>query len=332
MRFVYTSVFIIGCILIIIFIGPSPQKPKLNPDLPVINVELNQLDNYVKGKEALHKLKPDNEARIVWANDSLKQKTKYAIVYLHGFSSCQEEGNPTHREIAETFGCNLYLSRLAGHGIDTVDALANFTVDALWESAKEALAIGKLLGDSVILMGTSTGGTVNLILATKYDFIKAIINYSPNIQINNPSAWLLNNPWGLQIARIVTNNTNVIINGESEAFQKYWFTNYRLEAATELEELIEQTMNEETFKQVKIPSLTLYYYKDEKNQDKVVMVEPIIQMHQMLGTPTSQKVLKPVPNAGDHVLSSPIKSKDIKTVYNYTSEFLNKTCNIKIEN
>lgn len=332
MRFIYSSVFIIGCILIIIFIGPSPQKPKLNPDLPVINVELNQLDNYVKAKEALHKVKPDNEARIVWANDTLKQKTKYAIVYLHGFSSCQEEGNPTHREIAETFGCNLYLSRLAGHGIDTVDALANFTVDALWESAKEALAIGKLLGDSVILMGTSTGGTVNLIMATKYDFIKAIINYSPNIQINNPSAWLLNNPWGLQIARIVTNNTNVIINGESEAFQKYWFTNYRLEAATELEELIEQTMNEETFKQVKIPSLTLYYYKDEKNQDKVVMVEPIIKMHQMLGTPTSQKVLKPVPNAGDHVLASPIKSEDIKTVYNYTSEFLNKICNIKIEN
>ncbi|MFZ8461094.1 alpha/beta hydrolase, partial [Staphylococcus aureus] len=85
-----------------------------------------------------HKIKENNEARIVWANDTLKQKTNYAIVYLHGFSASQEEGNPVHRNIAKQFGCNLYLARLAEHGIDTVDALFNYTADRLWESAKEA--------------------------------------------------------------------------------------------------------------------------------------------------------------------------------------------------
>ena len=46
----------------------------------------------------------------------------------------------------------------AEHGIDTVDALINLTADEYWESAKQALAIGKQLGKKVILMGTSTGG------------------------------------------------------------------------------------------------------------------------------------------------------------------------------
>jgi pimeloyl-ACP methyl ester carboxylesterase len=114
-------------------------------------------------QESKHKLKPDNEARIVWANDSLKQKTEYVIVYLHGFSASQEEGNPVHRRIAAQFGCNLYLSRLSEHGIDTTDALFNMTAESLWESAKEALCHRQATWPyKVILMGTSTGGTLAL--------------------------------------------------------------------------------------------------------------------------------------------------------------------------
>ena len=50
-------------------------------------------------KKATHRLKPDNEARIVWA-DSSRQKTAYAIVYLHGFSASLGEGDPTDTDIA----------------------------------------------------------------------------------------------------------------------------------------------------------------------------------------------------------------------------------------
>jgi len=121
------------------------------------------------------------------------------------------EGDPVHRDIAKFFGCNLYLARLAQHGIDTTDALINMTADNLWESAKQAYAIGKKLGKKVILMGTSTGGTLALQLAATYPEVSGLVLYSPNIAIKDPNAWLLNNPWGLSIARMVKGSQYNII-------------------------------------------------------------------------------------------------------------------------
>ena len=85
------------------FLGPQPAKPLFNQTLPNIPA-INELETFIVNQESKHKLKPDNQARIVWANDSSKSKTEYAIVYLHGFSASQEEGNPVHRNIAKKFG------------------------------------------------------------------------------------------------------------------------------------------------------------------------------------------------------------------------------------
>src|SRR5580704_12307053 len=131
--------WLIPVVLIIIYMaGPAPARPLYKTEMPVVPTDAIQLEGYVKNNEAQHKLKPDNEARILWANDSMKQKTDYAIVYLHGFSASQGEGDPVHKNIAKEFGCNLYLSRLAEHGIDTSDAMVNLTADKYWESAKQA--------------------------------------------------------------------------------------------------------------------------------------------------------------------------------------------------
>jgi len=102
------------------------------------------------------------------------------------------EGDPVHQNIAKQFHCNLYLARLAEHGIDTTEDLMNLTAEAYWESAKLAYAIGKQLGKKVILMGTSTGGTLalqkeaNMLLVAKLkpklslkDYKKSI-NYQPD--------------------------------------------------------------------------------------------------------------------------------------------------------
>ncbi len=98
-------------ILIIFFIiylfGPHPATPVYSTTLPTVPSNATELENYIQQNEAQHKLKPNNEARIIWA-DSLKTKTEYAIVYLHGFSASQEEGRPIHTNIAREFGCNLY--------------------------------------------------------------------------------------------------------------------------------------------------------------------------------------------------------------------------------
>ena len=190
-------------LIAIYFLGPRPDAPEYNPQIQSVPAEPDALEKYVWDNEKLHVIKRENEARIVWA-DSTRQKTEFAVVYLHGFSASQKEGDPVHRRFAEEFSCNLFLSRLSDHGVDTTEALLNFTADRAWNSAKEALAIGTRLGDKVIIMSTSTGGTLALKLAAEYpDKVHALINLSPNIAINNPAAFLLNNSWGLYIARAV---------------------------------------------------------------------------------------------------------------------------------
>jgi pimeloyl-ACP methyl ester carboxylesterase len=309
------------------FIGPRPDRPVYNSNMPSVPDKSDALENYVLTHEQKHKLKPDNEARIVWA-DSLKRKTEYAIVYLHGFSASQKEGDPIHLRFAKEFSCNLYLSRLADHGVDTTEQLLYFTADRIWESAKEALAIGNQIGEKVILMSTSTGGTVALKLAADYpDKVHALINLSPNVAINNPAAFLLNDPWGLYIARIVMGGKYRKTDADEEK-SLYWNNNYRLESTVQLEELLETTMTPDLFGKITQPSLTLYYYKSEEEQDPEVKVSAMLEMHERLGTPENLKVAKAIPTAGAHVLGGSLASKDVEAVYAEIQKFAREKLNI----
>ncbi|WP_026764359.1 alpha/beta hydrolase [Sediminibacterium salmoneum] len=322
MRIIKWLIGFIAVAGIVYLLGPNPETPVYNTTLPNIPGEPAALEALIQSNEQKHKVRPNNEARIVWANDSVKQKTPYAIVYLHGFSASQEEGNPVHQHIAKQFGYNLYLARLSEHGIDTTDALINMTAASLFESAKEAYAIGKQIGEKVILMGTSTGGTLALQLAAIYPEIAGLVLYSPNIAIKDPNAWLLNNPWGLQIARMVKGSNYMGVQKEHPLYQQYWNTKYRLEATVQLEELLETTMTKENFAKVKQPLLVLYYYKDEQEQDPVVSVDAMKKMFAEVGTEEKNKKMIPVPNTGNHVIASPIQSKDIISVEKETADFL----------
>ena len=320
MRFLkWLGVFLV-ILIVIYFLGPQPSTPKYNNELPTLPPEPAQLEKYIANNESKHKLKPDNEARIVWFNDSTKGKTQYAVVYIHGFSASQEEGDPVHREFAKKFGCNLYLPRLAEHGIDTSDALANYTAEKSWRSAVEAYAIGKQLGKKIILLSTSTGSTLALKLCGEFPDIVANIMLSPNIAINDPNAWLLNNHWGLQIAHIVEVKHRTA-EDTTAVYKQYWNQRYATSALVQLEELLESTMKESTFKKVTQPSLMLYYFKDKDNQDPVVKVSAMKRMFVQLGTPDSLKREVAIPGAGAHVLGSPIKSKDVESVKQEIDKF-----------
>ena len=320
MRFLkWFGVFLL-VLIIVYFLGPQPSTPVYNDRLPEVPADAMQLEKYIADHEAMHKLKPDNEARILWFNDSIKEKTEYAVVYLHGFSASQEEGDPLHYEFAQKYGCNLYLSRLADHGVDTVNPLANFTAERLWNSALEAYAIGKQLGKKVILMSTSTGGTLALKLCADFPEIAANIMFSPNIAINDPNAWLLNNHWGLQIAQMIVGKSRTV-SDTTAIYAQYWNNRYSTKSLVQLEELVESTMKESTFSQVRQPTLLLYYYKDEDKQDPVVKVSAMKRMFAQLATPDSLKRQVAIPDAGDHVLGSYVKSKDIQSVKNEVERF-----------
>lgn len=305
---------------IVYLLGPAPSDPVFNNTLPNIDSNIN-LDEYVQVMERVHKIKPNNQASIIWA-DSTKMPTEYAIVYLPGFSASQMEGDPVHKQIAKKFNCNLYLGRLAEHGIDTTEEMINLTAEKYWESAKQAYAIGKQLGKKVIIMSTSTGGTLSLQLAAAYPEIAGLIMYSPNIAVNNPAAPLLDNPWGLQIGRLVMKGNYVNVAYTDSAYPKYWNTHYRIEAVVALQNLVEATMSTSLFSKINQPTLVLYYYKNDKEQDHVVKVTAIKEMFASISTPASLKVLKAMPNTGNHVLASPILSKDVEGVEKETAQFI----------
>jgi esterase/lipase len=320
MRFLKWFGIFLLVLIVIYFLGPQPSTPRYSNELPSIPSDAIQLEKYIANNEAKHKLKPDNEARILWYNDSTKEKTEYAVVYLHGFSASQEEGDPIHYEFAKKFGCNLYLGRLAEHGVDTTVPLANYTAEKSWRSAVEAYAIGRQLGKKIILMSTSTGGTLALKLCTEFPDISANIMMSPNIAINDPNAWLLNNHWGLQIAHMIVGEQRTV-SDTTKLYARYWNNRYSTNSLVQLEELLESTMKESTFKKVTQPSLLLYYFKDKDHQDSVVKVSAMKRMFLQLGTLDSLKREVAIPNAEDHVLASPIKSKDVESVKKEVEKF-----------
>jgi len=313
MRFIRWFGVILFLLIVIYFLGPQPATPKYSLQLPKLPAAAAELEKYIADNEAKHKLKPDNEARILWFNDSTKEKTEYAVVYLHGFSASQEEGDPVHYEFAQKFGCNLYLARLAEHGIDTTAPLASFTAEKFWNSVLEAYAIGKQLGKKVILMSTSTGGTAALKLCSEFPEIAANILLSPNVSINDPNAWLLNNRWGLQIAHIVIGKEKVI-NDTTAIYAQYWNNRYSTNSLVQLEELLESTMKESTFRKITQSTLLLYYFKDEDHQDPVVKVSAMKRMFAQISTPDSLKRQVALPDVGEHVMGSYVKSKELESV------------------
>lgn len=304
----------------IYFLGPAPKQPVYDVTMPIAPADPTELENYVEQQEKKHQIRPGNGAEIIW-NDSSKQKTEFAVIYLHGFSASKVEGDPVHKRFAKTFGTNLYLPRLSDHGVDTTETLLLFTPDRVWESVKQALAVGKQLGRKVILVSTSTGGTLALKLAADYpEDVYALINLSPNIAINDGAAFILNDPWGLYIARMVLGGKYRTTKADDVRAQ-FWNKKYRIESLTQLEQLLETTMNKETFQRVKQPSLTLYYYKNEQEQDTEVKVSAILDMHEHLGTPEDKKQAIAMPLTGDHIIGSSMVSKDIEGVYSAMEKF-----------
>ena len=327
MRFLKWFGIFLLVLIIVYFLGPQPPTPKYSNALPFVPSDAVQLEKYVADNEAKHKLKPDNEARIIWNNDSTKEKTEYAVVYLHGFSASQKEGDPVHVDFAKKFGYNLYLTRLAEHGIDTTDALANYTAEKSWRSAVEAYTIGKQLGEKVILISTSTGSTLALKLCAEFPDIAANIMMSPNIAINDANAWMLNNHWGMQIANLIEGKHKTA-DDTSALSAQYWNNRYSTSSLVQLEELLESTMKESTFKKITQPTLMLYYYKDKDHQDPVLKVSAMKRMFAQLATPDSLKRQVAIPNAENHVLGSPIKSKDVESVKKEIEKFAIEILNL----
>jgi len=311
---------VFGFLFILYFSGPQVASPELYEILPAVPQDLVELSDWIDTKEAqVEDLKKGNEGRIEFF-DSIPQKTEYSVIYFHGFSASSEEGAPFHTDVAKHFKANLYLPRLFGHGVGGENPLRDFTADAYLESAREALAVAKTLGEKVIVLGTSNGGTLSLLLGTDPQIV-LIGLFSPNIRIKDPNASLITLPWGLNLASFVAGSDYHQMQNVVSPKENFWTTRYHIQALTHVQKLLEVAMTPETFAKIKVPVFMGYYYKDEANQDDVVSVAAMLEMFEELGTSAAQKEKMAFPETGDHVMTSYLTSKDVESVTKETIRF-----------
>ncbi len=320
------GIALLPLVLVIVYLlGPRPKAEQIDntPLTAPKEANLEVLAEQIARLESENKdIKPDNEARIVWANDSLRSPTAYSIVYLHGFSASQGEAMPMHYNIAQRYGCHLYLPRLVAHGLSDKDAFLQFNARSAVESAKEAIAKGKALGQKVILMSCSTGSTLALYLAANDPDIAGIIALSPNIALADPNAWMLSGPWGLQIARLIFGGKYRQREPDSKETDRYWNSTYRLEGLIQLKLLMDMTMRPEIFAQVKQPLFLAYYYKNDAEQDATVSVAAMLKMYEQLGSPAKQKRKLALPEAQTHVIASQWHSKQLQDLEQGITQFM----------
>lgn len=318
LRGIAVFVLLLGAIYLV---GPRVETPKLDTTPIAAPTDLKELKDWVVSKEeALGNIRPGNASKIVFF-DSIPQKTKYSVLYLHGFTASGMEGDPVHRKVATALGANLYVPRLFGHGLEEDEPMLHFDNDSYWESAKEALEVAKQLGDQVVLLGTSHGGTLSLSLGTDPKIV-ALCLYGPNVAVFDPLSKLLSKPWGLHIARLVKGGNYHEMENASEEKKNYWTAKIRLESLTHMQKFLDQTMKKSTFKKIEIPVFMGYYYKNDSLQDKVVSVPAMLKMFDQLGTPKELKYKKAFPNAGDHVITSYLSTEHYDKVTEETLRFL----------
>ncbi|MCE7042144.1 carboxylesterase [Dyadobacter sp. CY312] len=315
---------VVVVIAIIYFSGPSVPAAQFSPVLPSVPQDLTHLEKEIDDSEkAIKDLKRDNQARIVWADSAKKEKTPYSIVYIHGFGASWAEGEPVHRDLAKRYGANLYLARMHDAGISDPDAFDDLTPENFMQEAKRALAIGKVLGDSVIVIGTSAGGLLTVYLAATNPDLKGVVLYSPCLAVASPALKLVTGPWGRKILYSIMGDHRKPIDEESER-SNFWLQSYRTNGLLTLQQTIDAISRPEIFKQIKMPVFLGYYYKNDKEQDEVVSVKAMQEMFPQLGTPANLKVEKAFPESADHVIASYLRSKDVKGVYEATDLFFQK--------
>ncbi|MEY4983757.1 MAG: hypothetical protein RIR62_2023 [Pseudomonadota bacterium] len=198
-----------GLVLLLLFGGLWVAFP-LDPVDRRIDFPEDALPDDLDGWLAAQELQfPDIRAgaakQILWAG-AKGARTPLAIVYVHGFSADQQEIRPVPDEVARALGANLFFTRLAGHGRDGA-AMAEPVAGDWIEDMAEAMAIGRRLGERVLVIGTSTGATLAAIAATDPDLSRDLagtVLVSANFGVQSAGAFLLDLPlapvWGPWVA------------------------------------------------------------------------------------------------------------------------------------
>lgn len=269
-----------------------------SPHIKTVTVSEDFL-NYVQTKEAsFNGIKQDNSSFFAF-NAPQTQSTDVALVYLHGFSASPREISPVMESVGAMTKSHVYFPRLAGHGLQD-GLMSDLTADELFQDAEESYQVAKRLGKKIILVGTSTGGTLALWLAARHADIAGLVLISPNLGIRDPRGFLAGGPLGYWIARAVVGPYHQWKPRNPEQ-EKYWTTKYSVNGVRAMTDVVREVERLD-FTKLEIPTLMLWTEKD-----RVVNIERAKELLNQISSPTKDFVeIK----SNNHVLAGNITSPD----------------------
>lgn len=252
---------VLAALLLLILSGPRARMEErwVEPALPDSARGLEALARHLDSTEAsVPSLRPGDAKGVFWADPDAPSRTPVALVYLHGFSADRHEMEPVISELAAELGANAYFTRLRGHGRDG-SAMGEARAEAWLDDTAEAVAIGSRLGERVVLVGTSTGGTLATWAATRPEArerIDAIVLVSPNFQPRDRSSRILLLPWGGVLARAVVGPERCF-EAVNEGQERHWTTCYPTSALLPMMALVERVRTT-PLDDVEVPFLLIY--------------------------------------------------------------------------
>lgn len=269
-------------------LGPRHEviEPTTVPVLPSDPIELeSMLRDSERAASADGTITAGAEKTVIWAHPD-RRKTAFSIIYLHGYSATRQEVAPLTEQLAAALGANLFHTRLRGHG-QPGDAMATASAGDWLRDTLEAYAVGTRIGERVIVVGTSTGGTLALWLAQQPQVrdLAALLLISPNLGPRDARSEWLAGPWGTQLAEAVV-GSHYEWRPANPTHARYWTWRYPSSALIPMMALVDHVRRSE-LERIAVPTLVLY-----SPTDRVVSHEQIEAMFVRLGTRAAITLMK----------------------------------------
>lgn len=249
---------------------------------------------------------PDVEKRVIWAGQK-ETRTPISLLYIHGFSATSQEIRPVPDRIAKALGANLVYTRLRGHGRDSA-AMAEATANDWMFDTAEGLAAARAVGDKVIVLSTSTGGTLAAAAAMDPELSKDVVGMifvSPNFGINDPFAFLLTLPGARYFVPVLMGKERSHTSDKLDQ-NLYWTLSYPWVSVMPMAALVKKVAALD-FSQTTVPAL--FWFSET---DHVVRPDVTQKIADKWGGPATVKIVKMGPNddPSSHVITGDIMSPD----------------------
>lgn len=245
---------------------------------------------------------PGADKHIEFSSESRPKRTEFVVLYIHGYSATRQEIVPVPQLVARAFNANLYSTRLTGHGLDG-EALANSTANDWLHDIVEAWHVARLLGDKVIVMSTSTGGSLVTWMAQQSEVKKhlaALIMVSPNFQPLHWASPLFLLPWAAYWMPKLAGQYYGR-KPDSERAASFWTYRYPMRGLTTMTSLV-AAVRHSNLEGILAPSLFIY-----SNADRVVSPKHTDAAFNRWGSAVKQRIaVAGIDGDNNHVITGDI--------------------------